>query len=380
VTPSATPTPTTPPAQGPQSAAADEDIPPQLAAIISPMLPISGATFEMGTTLEEVRIAVDECVNRDGGICQLAYGQDAFPPHRVAVDAFMIEETEVTYSQFVTFLNVLGPGSHDNGCDGQPCIATQNEQPDLAYISFDSATYEVPSFAVGLPVGGVTWYGANAYCRAIGRRLPTEAEWERAARGEQNFLYPWGNTWSNDLAKTNRPLPEDGGTIGPVDIRTYPAGVFSLYDMAGNVAEWVYDWYDDGWYQEQLNTGTIPVNPTGPVAGTQRVIRGGSWDNPPFFARSVHRLSGDPAGFYLWAGFRCADDRQEASAAPSGSSVSNPPAASSDTLALTGTPDPALLGQNPPQGSANSQPTLPLIPTATLPPGSTQGTSLPPGG
>ncbi len=376
VTPSPTPTPTTPASIGVQSPqSAEEDIDPQLASIRSGTVPVSGGTFAMGTTIQEVSQAVDECTGRDGGSCDVSFGQDSFPQHQVAVNPFEMETTEVTYLQFVTFLNVMGPGSHDNGCDGQPCIATQNEQPDLSYISFDSNTYEVPTVAQNLPAGGVTWFGASAYCRAVGRRLPTEAEWERAARGEGNNVYPWGATWSNDLAKTNRPLPEDGGTVGPVAVGSYPAGAFGLFDMAGNIAEWVYDWYDPNWYLQQQNSGTIPANPTGPVAGTERVLRGGSWDNPPFFARAVHRLSGDPAQSYLWAGFRCAADRRETSASTAPNTGGTTP------LAITGTPDAANIGLVPPSGSGNSQPTLPpVLPTNTLPAGNTQGTSLPPGG
>ncbi|MFN8372948.1 MAG: SUMF1/EgtB/PvdO family nonheme iron enzyme [Anaerolineae bacterium] len=145
VTSSPTPTPTTQPSVGLQSPqGADEDIPPQLSAIMSGTVPISGGTFAMGTTLEEVTQAVRECVDRDGGTCAVSFGEDAVPQHQVAVNPFEMEVTEVTYSQYVTFLNVLGPGSHVNGCDGQPCIATQNEEPETSYISFDSNTYECP--------------------------------------------------------------------------------------------------------------------------------------------------------------------------------------------------------------------------------------------
>lgn len=373
ITPSPTPTPTTPAPVGGQSVTG-VTLPPLLEGLISPMSQVTGGTFRMGTTRDEIIQAVRECTERDGGTCQVEYGEDSVPDHDVTIDSFMMEVTEVSYRQYLAFLNSQGPGSHRNGCDGQLCIATQNEQPNVSYISFDSASYEVPNVALDLPVGGVTWYGANAYCRAIGRRLPTEAEWERAARGPNNTIYPWGGTWSNSLAKTNRPRPEEGGTVGPVQVAFYPPGAFGLYDMAGNIGEWVYDWYDSAWYRVQQGDASLQLNPTGPAAGTQRVVRGGSWDNPPFFARAVHRLSGDPAGFYIWVGFRCAADL-EASA----------PAASNNTGATTSgatnTPDPALLGQIIPTPTGGSVPQLP--PTPTLPPADTQGTplpSLPPGG
>jgi formylglycine-generating enzyme required for sulfatase activity len=373
VTASPTPTPTTPaPVVQSSQNVSDEDIPSALAAIRTNTLSITGGTFMMGTTIEELTNAVRECTERDGGSCDISFGQDSLPAHQVAVDPFEMEEREVTYLQYVTFLNTLGPGRHLNGCNGQVCIATQNEEPDLSYISFDSNTYEIPSVAQNLPVGGVTWFGADAYCRTIGRRLPTEAEWERAARGESNNVYPWTGAWSNVLAKTNRPLPADGGTVGPVEVGTYPSGAFGLQDMAGNIAEWVYDWYDPNWYQAQLNTGTIVQNPTGPVAGTERVLRGGSWDQPPFFSRSVHRLSGVPNDFILWAGFRCAADLDTSSSSTAPNTASNNQAIGGTTpLAITGTPDASNLGLAPNQGSGNSAP--------TLPPGDTQGTQIPSG-
>jgi formylglycine-generating enzyme required for sulfatase activity len=378
VTSSPTPTPTTPAPVVQSVGSDDEDIPPQLASIRSNTLSITGGTYMMGTTIEELTNAVRECTDRDGGTCDITFGQDSLPAHQVAIDPFEMEETEVTYGQYVTFLNLLGPGRHLNGCNGQICIATQNEQPDLSYVSFDSNTYEIPDIARNLPVGGVTWFGADAYCRTIGRRLPTEAEWERAARGEGNNVYPWGTTWNNSLAKTSRPTVDEGGTIGPVEVGTYPSGAFGLFDMAGNIGEWVYDWYDTNWYQAQVNTGTIPQNPTGPVAGTQRVIRGGSWDQTPFFSRGVHRLSGNPAEFIIWAGFRCAADRDADSASSTNNTQPNL-AGGTTPLALTGTADPSTLGLAPNQGNTNSQPTLPAAPT-TLPLGDTEGTELPSGG
>ncbi|MFN8372949.1 MAG: hypothetical protein U0694_08735 [Anaerolineae bacterium] len=148
--------------------------------------------------------------------------------------------------------------------------------------------------------------------------------------------------------------------------------------------EWVYDWYDTNWYTQQLNTGTIPNNPTGPVAGTERVIRGGSWNGLPFFARSVHRLSGNPARYYLWAGFHCADDvaiPQQQPLPPPDNAANNTNLTGAPTpLAVTGTVDPATLGLAPNTNNGGGQPTIPpALPTATLPAGDTQGTSLPPG-
>jgi formylglycine-generating enzyme required for sulfatase activity len=154
----------------------------------------------------------------------------------------------------------------------------------------------------------VTWYGAQSYCEAIGRRLPTEAEWERAARGPQNFLYPWGNLFTTDNAKTSRPRPDDPSLAGAVAVGSYPTGasLYGMLDMAGNVAEWVSDWYSPTYYTQLTQTGAPVLNPQGPPAGTSKVVRGGSWDTPPFFARSVHRQESEPQNQTLWLGFRCA--------------------------------------------------------------------------
>ncbi len=259
-----------------------------------------GQPFQMGTTLQEVQAAVNQCVNEEGGDCQLEFGTDSVPPHAVTVSSFGIERTEVTYGQYLTFLNRLGPNSHLNGCDGQRCIATQDES-ETSNIRFDGSTYQVNNLLQNNPVSDVTWYGADTYCRAIGRRLPTEAEWELAARGYDDLIYPWGNTWDPLLAKTSIPPTQPGA----LPVGSYQAGAspWGALDMAGNVAEWVNDWYDPVYYQRPEASR---LNPQGPPAGDEKVIRGGSWDAKPFFARSAHRQSANPATTGAWIGFRCA--------------------------------------------------------------------------
>ncbi len=261
--------------------------------------------FQMGTSPAEVAEAVDQCVNDEGGDCQLAFGEDSVPEHEVTVSSFMIERTEVTYRQYLLFLNSLG--DHRNGCDGQMCAATRLES-ETSNIVFDGITYTVPDIIGSHPMTGVSWYGADAYCRAIGRHLPTEAEWELAARGYDGRIYPWGNEWDPLLAKTSIP-PEQPGAL-PVGSFFVGASPFGALDMAGNVAEWVNDWYDPTYYQQVQASG---LNPQGPVTGDvsgQKVIRGGSWDAKPFFARSVHRQSAEPLTTGAWLGFRCASDSE----------------------------------------------------------------------
>jgi iron(II)-dependent oxidoreductase len=172
---------------------------------------------------------------------------------------------------------------------------------------FNEDTYEITAPIGNQPVTGVTWYGAQAYCEAIGRRLPTEAEWEFAARGVTGYIYPWGNQWDAAFAKTSIPVT---GEVGALPVGSYRSGasMFGLMDMAGNVAEWVQDWYDPSYYQQ---LGASGENPTGAAAGVEKVIRGGSWDAKPFFARSVHRQSREPHTSGAWLGFRCAADKTD---------------------------------------------------------------------
>jgi iron(II)-dependent oxidoreductase len=195
----------------------------------------------------------------------------------------------------------------------------------------------------------VTWYGAKAFCEAVGGRLPTEAEWEYAARGTDGRIYPWGNTWDPLNARTSVPVTTN---VGPVGIDSYPSGIspFGLYDMAGNVAEWVSDWYDPAYYSKPEASGTDPV---GPAAGSQKVVRGGSWDSKPFFARSVHRQSLDPTSATNGTGFRCATN------APAVIPTLTPAFTATFSPTLTPTPaSQANLVVSPTIASVNPQPTL----------------------
>ena len=142
--------PTDTPTPDPGNAAAD--IPDALRSQLSTLLPVAGGSFTMGTTPGEVLNAMQACV-ADGGNCQLAFGEDSSPPHNVTLDAFRMEQTEVTYVQYLAFLNWLGPRSHLNGCDGQACLATLNET-DLSIVTFDSANYRVPGVLANYPGRG----------------------------------------------------------------------------------------------------------------------------------------------------------------------------------------------------------------------------------
>jgi formylglycine-generating enzyme required for sulfatase activity len=365
VPPTATPIPTTDidlnlddPTAQPTSASAGlftesqetDEVP--FRSIATNLLPIDGGTFQMGTTITEVGAAVRECVEEDGGNCIPEYGTDSIPQHSVTLDPYFIEEHEVTNEQFIAFLQWLGPNSHRDGCFNQQCAAT-NATLENSPITFDGVNYDTSPIFASLPAVGVTWYGARAYCEALERRLPTEAEWEYAARGTDSRVYPWGFERNLQLMRTSRPE----GTIGPVEVSSYPlsASPWGATEMAGNVAEWVADWYQPNFYNQPASGG---LNPTGPFSGTDRVIRGGSWDALPFFARAVHRQHERPEEANLWLGFRCAADVDT-------------PVGDVQPQSTTSVLDPANLG--PTEPGADTVPTEPPVDAApTLAPASTQ--------
>ncbi|MCC6896836.1 MAG: SUMF1/EgtB/PvdO family nonheme iron enzyme [Anaerolineae bacterium] len=340
-------------------------VPSDLLARRSILIQVPGGQFEMGTRAQEAAIAAEECTSLWNSQCDPNFASDSFPPHMVTVSPFYIEDKEVTYDQYLAFLNSTqigmgaATGKHRNGCEAQLCIETRTENQNSNIIS-DSQNYRVNAAISNYPVAGVTWYGAKAYCAAIGRRLPTEAEWEHAARWTQNNIYPWGNTFDVNFARTSRPQETDATLIGPRPVGSY-SSFNGIYDMAGNVAEWVSDWYDPLFYTTQANSSTPIVDPTGPVAGTEKTLRGGSWDALPFFARSVHRQSLPPLGPTLWAGFRCASNTSDDGTGATGAT---------GTTGTTGnqTAPIATVPGSTNEESNNAQPQLPAPPASATSP------------
>jgi formylglycine-generating enzyme required for sulfatase activity len=322
-------------------------VPAELDAIKTDMVPVTGGTFLMGTTYEEGLQALDECAIYGTTCDDPSWVQDSTPPHQVTVDSFMMETYEVTVSQYVAFLNWLGPNSHKYGCQqGQVCAFTTQpgEKPEQSYLNFDGEQYSVRNadFYATHPVTLVTWWGAKEYCETLNRRLPTEAEWERAARGAENYLYPWGFEFENNRAQSS--FPEATGTV---EVTEFPNGAspYGVFNMAGNVSEWVSDWYLETYYNQQ----PVQPNPQGPPNGTLKVHRGGSWDTKPLFLRAVHRLANPPGDPTASIGFRCVSDQ-----------TTTPPPVVPVPSTDTGNPDSA--------DGANTQPTMPPQPTFTPPP------------
>jgi formylglycine-generating enzyme required for sulfatase activity len=222
-------------------------------------------------------------------------GDDEKPQHRVSVDAFWLDRTEVTNAQYVQFLNALG--GYRGLCGGQDCIETRREE-EYSPVFFQAEQYCVESGFEDHPVTEVPWYGAQAYCQWVGARLPTEAEWEKGARGVDGRLYPWGNE-APDCARAQ--YGDCGGATVPAGSRPAGASPYGVLDMAGNVWEWVADWYDPACY-----ASSPARDPQGPPSGERKVFRGGSWGYPPTFLRASDRARNRPtyAGFNV--GFRCA--------------------------------------------------------------------------
>lgn len=242
---------------------------------------------------------------------------DERPQRKVFVSAFWIDRYEVTNADYHRFVLETGHRIPENL---NPAVSLWRDGSPPEAI----ATH---------PVVNVAWRDAAAYCRWAGKRLPTEAEWEKAARGTDERRYPWGNDWNLAWANSasywagrtiefasgrdwhafwvtgeGARLAKEHGVNGEVltlPVGSFPDGVspYGLYDMAGNASEWVEDWYEPYYYLK-----APPSNPTGPEQGILKVMRGGSWLKPARSLRTSDRDYGDLETRPSGAGFRCAKD------------------------------------------------------------------------
>ena len=196
----------------------------------------------------------------------------------------------VTNEQFVLFLNYLGTEKDSHNHD---IIRLKDSR-----IKRSSGRFSIERGYTKHPVVGVTWYGAQAYAAWIGKRLPTEAEWEIAcAGGLESPLYPTGEkiekTQANFFSSDTTP------------VMSYPPNGFGLFDMAGNVYEWCHDWYEYNYYDYSAQE---PDNPKGPIQGVYRVLRGGCWKSLKEDLRCAKRHRNNPGAANGTYGFRCASD------------------------------------------------------------------------
>jgi len=203
-------------------------------------------------------------------------GFDEKPAGLVMLDAYWIDRHEVTYGAYIAFVT-----------------ATGHRKPISRYVKH----FEKLS-GTTQPAVYVSWEDADAYCRYRGARLPTEAEWEKAARGHHGLLWPWGNQDKPGAANTGNPDPFEF----PAPVASFPLdqSPYGIYDMAGNVMEWVADWYQEDAYRD-----TSP-NPKGPPSGIFKVIRGASWGTIGKETRLTVRLKMVPDFRDTTIGFRCA--------------------------------------------------------------------------
>ncbi|MEI7989527.1 MAG: bifunctional serine/threonine-protein kinase/formylglycine-generating enzyme family protein [Chloroflexota bacterium] len=205
---------------------------------------------------------------------------DEQPQHKVYLDAYWMDKTEVTNAMYKKCVA-------DGSCQ-EPNDKKSNTQNDY-YGNDQYANY---------PVIYVDWNQAQEYCKWAGGSLPTEAQWEKAARGEDGRKYSWGNETASCKLANYSVCAGDTKAVGSLADGASPYGVM---DMSGNVWEWVNDWYGDNYYQ------TSPQkNPTGPDSGTVRVLRGGSWAYDSWYLRSAYRNWDNPGNCYNDYGFRCA--------------------------------------------------------------------------
>jgi formylglycine-generating enzyme required for sulfatase activity len=222
------------------------------------MVYVPGGTFQMGSDAS------------DGNA-----NDDEFPQHLVTLDGFWIDRTEVTNAQY--WLCVA-----DGNCERAIYVNDAN---------LNGANY---------PVAGVSWVNAVNYCAWAGARLPTEAEWEYAARGTQGSIYPWGDDFDCSRGNFREGCDE---YVWTAPVGSFPSGASwcGVLDMAGNVWEWVADW--DGDYPSEAQT-----NPIGPATGTRKIYRSSSFEYGPSYARTTHRGRHYPdgrSGYGGYVGFRC---------------------------------------------------------------------------
>ncbi|MBI4384708.1 MAG: SUMF1/EgtB/PvdO family nonheme iron enzyme [Nitrospinae bacterium] len=249
------------------------------------MLLIPSGEFRAGA---DPRMATAECDKYYKKGCQAFWFRHESPVHAVSLDAFHIDKYEVTQADFK---RVMGR--------------------------------EAPMFTGGnLPIIMVSWNEASDYCARVGKRLPTEMEWEKAARGGRDTLYPWGDSVESGKANfcdrqcqySHNSEQFDDGFAELAPVGSYPANGYGLFDMAGNAAEWVADWYREDYYKESPRD-----NPKGPGPAMEKVYRGGGYGSTPDSLRNAYRHRQPAKERMSDVGFRCA-----ATAGPAAKTASAP--------------------------------------------------------
>ncbi|MEC7988272.1 MAG: SUMF1/EgtB/PvdO family nonheme iron enzyme [Myxococcota bacterium] len=243
-------------------------------------------------------------------------GADTQPTRDIFLSAYCISVYEVTNEEFVSFMNAQRQLGYENETtEGLPLFDFEDMDDPYPERILDSSPYTVQIGYEHHPVVEVYRWSAIAYCQSLNMRLPTEAEWEKAARGTEGALFPWGNDiatceranyWPREPDSSGLPCVDDTQPVG-----SYPAGFFGLYDMAGNVSEWIHDWYQANYYDESPTENPVgpasgwsvdEMNPDGFEAG---LARGGSLGSGAGSLRSFHRVAEPIDATSNGLGFRC---------------------------------------------------------------------------
>ncbi|GIL15533.1 MAG: hypothetical protein BroJett039_07060 [Chloroflexota bacterium] len=243
----------------------------------APMVFVPAGEFTMGSTDQQIAAAEEqlreECVS-----CSSDWIDAEKPQHTVYLDDYWIDQHEVTNAQY------------------KLCVDAGACAPPSESKSYTRDSYYGKAQYANYPVIYVSWNDADTFCQWAGKRLPTEAEWEKAARGMDGRIYPWGNTLEQNRLNSDM-VASDTSAVG-----SYPEGAspYGALDMAGNVWEWVKDWYAENYY-----TNSPSRNPQGPSWGQDRVLRGGSWNYNRVNVRAAGRYYNTPDNRDSSFGFRC---------------------------------------------------------------------------
>jgi formylglycine-generating enzyme required for sulfatase activity len=304
---------------------ADSGLPsPAPSQVNADMVLVPAGEFIMGTDQKRDAVGLQKkegALNPYGFVTPIYV--DEAPAHKTYVPAVMLDKFEVTnyqYKQFVLENQYTIPGKWrangyiwTDGTLGEFQVETlRRAAANLFELDMDvekmdrqailAELLKIQRIRDRLPVTSVTWYDAFSYCDWAGKRLPNEAEWEKAARGPQNYEYPWGNDWDAKKANTGSGL----SGAESVAVGSHPSDIsyYGIYDMAGNVAEWVYDWYGayPGSALEQKDFGTVHKVVRGGMAGA------GHYDTLSYLFRSARRNHLKPDDTFKDVGFRCAKD------------------------------------------------------------------------